>query len=232
MEYTHACARRPRIFASAIDSGGHHADAVYAFAHRLKALKVHAVKGVSQNERSIENGNTRVAYKWNGRVEKQGPVLWHVGTNLAKDRFQSRLEVATPGPGYVHLSSELSPEWFKQLAGEIRATRRMRGGTETRWTPTRKRIEVKDCLTYAIWLEERLDLWSPRRAKWWDELERAVQPDDDLFSAVANGSAATQLAPEATPPASPLRSMPTVDSRETSQAVADTFGSDRWSGRL
>ncbi len=189
-EYSHAAGRPQRIYATAIDSGGHHADAVYAFAHKLKALRVHAIKGASGAERAIDNGNTRVGYKWNGRTEKYGPVLWHVGTNLAKDRFQSRLEVPTPGPGYVHLSNQLSPEWFKQLAGEIRATRRMKGGTETRWTPTRKRIEVKDCLTYAIWLEERLDLWSPKRTKWWAQLEQLVQPDDDLFTPAASAPAA------------------------------------------
>lgn len=182
-EYSHACGRPQRIFATGIDSGGHHADAVYAFAHRLRGIRVHAVKGVSQGERSIENGNTRVGYRWNGKIEKHGPVLWHVGTNLAKDRFQARLEVPTQGPGYVHFSAELSLEWFKQLAGEVRATQHMRGGTQSRWTPSRKRIEVKDCLTYAIWLEERLDLWSPGKARWWDALEAQVQPADDLFAA-------------------------------------------------
>jgi phage terminase large subunit GpA-like protein len=145
---------------------------VYAFAHKLKGLRVHALRGVPGQERSIDNGNSRVGYKWNGKTERNGPVLWHVSTNLAKDRFQSRLEVATPGPGYVHFSSELSPEWFKQMAAEVRATRRTKAGTESRWTPIRKRNEVKDCCTYAIWLEERLDLWSPRKAKWWDQLPR------------------------------------------------------------
>ncbi|HEU0096421.1 MAG TPA: terminase gpA endonuclease subunit, partial [Rhizomicrobium sp.] len=212
-EYSHAAGRPQRIFAAAIDSGGHHADAVYAFAHKLRALRVHAIKGASSAERAIDNGNTRVGYKWNGRTEKAGPVLWHVGTNLAKDRFQSRLELPTPGPGYVHLSDQLSLEWFKQLAGEIRATRRMRGGTETRWTPSRKRIEVKDCLTYAIWLEERLDLWSPRRAKWWDQLEAQVQPDDDLFTPPRTASVASESASASVlPPAITRRD----DSRGTS----------------
>jgi len=183
-EYSHASGIPQKIFASAIDSGGHHADAVYAFAHRLKGLRVHAIKGVSGRERSIDHGNTKVGYKWNGKVERNGAVLWHVGTNLAKDRFQSRLEVTAPGPGYVHLSKELSDEWFKQLAGEIRATRSVRSGTETRWTANRKRIEVRDCLTYAIWLEERLDLWAPRRAKWWDQIEQQLQAED-LFSMAA-----------------------------------------------
>lgn len=211
-EYPHASGRPQRIHATAVDSGGHHADAVYAFAHRLRGLRVHAVKGTSGTERAIDHGNTRVGYKWNGRVERQGPVLWHVGTNLVKDRFQSRLEIAVPGPGYVHLSNELGDEWMKQMAGEIRATRRLRGGTETRWTATRRRIEVRDCMTYAVWLEERLDLWSPRRAKWWDQLEEAVQAED-LFSAISTPAppAAPDQEPQVRAPV--VRRAPSVRSR-------------------
>lgn len=223
-EYTHASGRNQRIFATAIDSGGHHANAVYAFAHRLRALRVHAVKGVSGRERSIENGNGKVEYRWDGRIEKNGPVLWHVGTNLAKDRFQSRLDVSTPGAGYVHLSADLSPEWFKQLAGEIRATRRMANGTETRWVASRKRIEVKDCVTYAIWLEERFGLWAPGKAKWWDNLEKQVQPADDLFSLPSNA----EPTPETEPvphPASPVNPRP-------KSAPPPHIGSDTWSARL
>lgn len=181
-QYDHACGTPQGIYASAIDSGGHHADAVYAFAHKLKSLRVHAIKGASGRERSIENGNTKVSYRWNGRIEKHGPTLWHVGTNLAKDRLQGRMEVKVPGPGYVHISRDLSDEWFKQFAGEARAIRRVQSGTETRWTATRKRIEVRDCVTYAIWLEERLDLWRPSRAKFWQMLEQTVQPPSDLFT--------------------------------------------------
>ena len=235
-EYTHACGRAQRIYATAIDSGGHHADAVYAFAHKLKSLRVHAVKGSSGQERSIENGNSRVGYRFNGRIEKHGPVLWHVGTNLAKDRFQSRLDVAVPGPGYVHLSDQLSPEWFKQLAGEIRATRRMKGGSESRWTATRKRIEVKDCLTYEIWLEERLDLWGPKKAKWWDQLEEQVQPENDLFSIppaaalpAADVAAPAPSVTQVVKRPSPAPARLARDSRETSR---DDFGSSGWSSRL
>lgn len=229
-EYSHASGIPQRIFATAIDSGGHHADAVYAFAHKLKALRVHAVKGASKAERSIDNGNTRVSYKWNGKIEKHGPTLWHVGTNLAKDRFQSRLEVTAPGPGYVHFSNELSDEWFKQLAGEVRAVRRMAGGTETRWTPNRKRIEVKDCVTYVIWLEERLDLLAPHRAKWWKELEARVQPADDLFAApreVAAAPAPLPIAvadsPETHASPAPAHAARAADSRGTRQrGLADS----------
>jgi len=145
---------------------------------------VHAVKGSSGAERSIENGNTKVGFNWKGRREKHGPILWHVGTHLAKDRLAARLEINQPGPGYVHLSSENTDEWFRQLAAEDRVTVRSQYGTVTRWTPNRKRNEVIDMTAYTIWLEERLDLWSPRKRKWWDELEQHVQPAiTDLFAA-------------------------------------------------
>lgn len=182
-EYPNDYGQPQRIYASAIDSGGHHANDVYAFSHKHKSRRVHAIKGASGRERSIENGNVKVSYKRSGRIEKNGPVLWHVGTNLAKDRFQARLEINRPGPGYVHMSARLTDEWFRQLAGEARASRRTQFGTETRWTPERKRVEVKDCCTYAIWLEERLGLWAPSKRKFWDELEAAVQPSiTDLFA--------------------------------------------------
>lgn len=181
-EYEHAFGVSQRIYASAIDSGGHHADAVYAFAHKHRGRRVHAIKGSSGRERSIDNGNTRVSYKWSGRKEKHGPVLWHVGTNLAKDRFYSRLDISKPGPGYIHFSNELSDEWFRQMTGEVRATRRGQYGSESRWTPIRKRIEQWDCTAYAVFLEERLDLWTPKNKSFWSKLEEKVQPVvGDLF---------------------------------------------------
>lgn len=184
-EYPHVSGIPQRVYAWAVDSGGHHADAVYAFAHKLRHLRVHAIKGYSGRERSIDQGNAKVDFRWNGKIEKRGPTLWQVGTNLAKDRLQSRLDVRTPGPGYVHLASALSDEWYKQMASEVRAIRRTATGTETRWVKVRTRNEVKDNACYVIWLEERLGLLHPSKAKWWDQVEAAVQPEDDLFTRVA-----------------------------------------------
>ena len=208
-EYPHASGQTLRLHATAIDSGGHHANAVYAFAHRLKGLRVHAIKGASGRERSIENGNTKVGYRWNGKVERMGPVLWHVGTNLAKDRLKARLGITTPGPGYVHLSDEHSDEWFKQLAGDARVTRKLAHGTETRWTAIRKRNEAIDCVAYVIWLEERLSLWAPSKAKFWKELYEQLHPPEDLFSSAPATPAATPAAPpRPIAPSTPARPAP------------------------
>lgn len=181
--YTHAAGTQQKIYATAIDSGGHSTNAVYAFANKHKARRVYAIKGSSGVERSIENGNVKVGFDWRGRREKHGPTLWHIGTHLAKDRLAARLEVSKPGPGYVHLSRENSDEWFRQLAAEDRVTHRTKYGTRYRWVPNRKRNEVIDMTAYCIWLEERLGLWAPKKKKWWEELEQSVQPQmADMFS--------------------------------------------------
>jgi terminase, large subunit len=180
--YQHAAGTEQRIYATAIDSGGHSANAVYAFAHKHKSRRVHAIKGSSGIERSIENGNTKVGFDWRGRREKSGPTLWHVGTHLAKDRLAARFEVSKPGPGYVHLSRDNTDEWFRQLAAEDRVTHRTQYGTRYRWVPNRKRNEVIDMTAYCIWLEERLGLWSAKKKQWWADLEQKVQPAiGDLF---------------------------------------------------
>ncbi len=211
--YQHTSGTTQRIYASAIDSGGHFTDAAYAFAHKHRARRVHAVKGSSGTERSIENGNTKVGFNWRGVRQKRGPVLWHVGTHLAKDRFAARLEITQPGPGYVHLSSENTDEWFRQLAAEDRVTVRGQYGTQTRWVPNRKRNEVIDMTAYTIWLEERLDLWAPRMRKFWAELEEKVQPQiQDLF-AIDTEHAPTPSEQEEE------RSSPTIEPQKLSPGV-------------
>lgn len=195
--YRHAAGQDLRIHASAIDSGGHHTAEVYAFAHKHAGRRVHAIKGASGQESGIQNGNRKVDFDWRGRRAKHGCTLWHVGTNLAKDRLAARLEIGQPGPGYVHLSRENTAEWFAQLAGEDRVTVRTQHGPRSRWTPNRKRNEALDMTAYCIWLEERLDLWRPKRRGWWDELETRVQPvQDDMF---AGADTATEDDPETLP---------------------------------
>jgi len=184
IRYPHVAGGEHAIYATAIDSGGHATDAVYAFAHGAAARRVFAVKGYSGHERAIEQGNVRVGYNFAGKIERHGPRLWHVGTGLAKDRFAARLSVTKPGPGFVHLAAANSEEWFEQLAAEDRVPMQTRYGTRMRWVPHRKRNEVIDMTAYCIWLEERLDLWSAHKRVWWQLLEAQVQPAvRDLFAA-------------------------------------------------
>jgi len=110
-------------------------------------------------------------------------VLWWVGTNHAKDLLYGRLQLTSPGPGYLHFSQELPDEFFKQFTGEARTTRRTVRGEESTWTPIRKRVETWDCSVYVVWLETYFEL-AKKPARYWDELEARVQPlVADLFDA-------------------------------------------------
>lgn len=181
-EYPHASGQALRINACAIDTGGHYTQAVYAFAEKHARRKVFAVKGASGREKHIKQGAQKVDIDWRGRLRKRGLILWHVGTNLAKDLLHSRMALTMPGPGYMHYSNELTDEWFKQMAGEARAERHGAHGREHRWTPLRRRVEAWDCATYLVWLETHLEL-GRKSAKFWDELEAIVQPAvGDLFA--------------------------------------------------
>lgn len=179
--FPHVTGSTLRIHASAIDSGGHNTQAVYDFVYRHRGRRVYAIKGRSGAEKHIKDGAGQVDLDHRGRRKKRGLILWHVGTNHAKDLLFSMLEISRPGPGFVHLSQDLPIEWFRQLAGEARATQRTAAGQYSRWAPLRKRVEALDCAVYELWLEFHLDLHR-KGAKWWDALETKVCPVvSDMF---------------------------------------------------
>lgn len=175
--YQHEGGQQMPIYATAIDSGGHHTGAVYNFARRHKAKRVYAVRGRPFGEKAIKDGAGQVDIDWRGKKVKKGVILWHVGTNLAKDLLHSRLQIAQPGPGYIHLSQDLSDEWFRQLSGEVRATRRTASGHRSIWVAIRKRVEALDCAVYALWVEEHLGLARKAHA-WWDALAQKLNASD------------------------------------------------------
>ena len=226
--FRHASGQELKIHGTAIDSGGHNTHAVYAFCAANAARRVFAVKGRSGREKHIKDGATKVDIDWRGRIRKHGALLWQVGTNLAKDLIYGRLQITRPGPGYIHFSKELPDEFFKQMAGEIRAERITAGGTESRWSAIRKRVEAWDCTVYAVWLETHFEL-AKKTAKWWDQLEEEVQPSmADLFAEPLNitepsAPARAAEAPKITAPAKPAA--------PTQQRSASRFASDSWSKR-
>lgn len=174
-EFPHASGQQLRIAATAIDTGGHYTHAVYDFCHRHARRQVFGVKGRNGREKHIKDGVQKVDIDWRGRIKKRGALLWHVGTNLAKDLLYSRMQITRHGPGYMHFSTHLPDEYFKQMAGEVRAERVGVGGRESRWSPIRKRVEAWDCAVYTVWLEAHLDL-ARKPAAFWDKLEGKLQP--------------------------------------------------------
>lgn len=212
-EYVHAAGTLVPITAFAIDSQGHNTHAVYNFVSRQPRNRVFAVAGRGGNarEKAIKDGVTRVDIDWRGKTKRRGLMRWMVGTNLAKDLFFARLHVERPGPGYVHLSSELSDEIFKQLTGEARADVQGPRGNRSRWVALRKRVEALDCTVYAIWLEAHLEL-ARKSDAWWDALEERIQPaNGDLFAQSASASASEPVA-MSRPPARQAPSSPAQQS--------------------
>ena len=117
--YQHASGTTQRIYATAIDSGGHHANEVYAFAEKHRARRVHAIKGSSGNERGIENGNTKVQFNWRGQRAKHGAVLWMVGTNLAKTGSPRASRSANPDPATCICRQTIPTNGFDSLPAKI-----------------------------------------------------------------------------------------------------------------
>jgi len=181
-QFQHASGNQVKIYATAVDSRGHNTHAVYNFCSKHQRRRVHAIAGRNGREKHIKDGASKVDIDWRGKVSKQGGILWWVGTNHAKDMFYNRLQITKPGPGYVHFSHELSDEFFKQITGEKRTTRRnARGAEESAWVATRKRVEALDCTVYAIWLEIHFDLHK-KTERFWADLEAKVQPVvNDMF---------------------------------------------------
>lgn len=199
-DFPHASGQILRISAAAIDTRGHKTQAVYNWAAKHQRRRIFAIAGRSGREKHIKDGASKVDIDYRGRVRKNGLILWWVGTNLAKDLIHGRLQLTTPGPGYMHFSRDLSEEFFKQLTGEARTTRRTTRGDESTWTPLRKRVEVLDCTNYTVWLETHLEL-AKKSAKFWDDLEARVQPAVlDLFAQTS--SSPSTPAPQALLPVS------------------------------
>ncbi len=231
-EFQHAAGQLVRIHASAIDTGGHHTQAVYAFVHAHAALgrKVYAVKGRSGREKHIKDGASKVDIDWRGKTRKRGLILWQVGTNLAKDLIYGRLQITKPGPGYMHFSKESTDEYFAQMAGEARVERATASGKESRWTALRKRVEAWDCTVYAVWLETHLEL-AKKPAKWWDALEGEIQPAiGDLFSQPPVVSAAPPL-PAAEPARPSAPPPPPAPPPPQTASAGNRFASDTWASR-
>lgn len=180
--YPHACGQHLAIEAAGIDSGGHFTHQVYDFCRHREKKGVHAIKGDSKQSSPIKGRSSRQDVKSNGKVIKNGVKLWIVGTDTAKDLIFSRLQLTAPGPGYMHFSTELPDEFYKQLTAEVRVLVRTAYGDQYRWIK-RGRNEVLDCTVYAIFAAHMLDLHRYTE-KMWQRLIDAIQPPTaDMFAA-------------------------------------------------
>jgi phage terminase large subunit GpA-like protein len=143
--YSTASGRTVRVQAAAIDSGGHHAEAVLRFARERFRRRIYAIKGFPGAGKPI----------WPVRASKAKTKdnIWMVGVDTAKDTILARWGIQT-GPGACHIPSDpatgYDDDWITQVTAEQRVTRYREGRPYTVWVlPKGKRNEAFDCRVYA-----------------------------------------------------------------------------------
>lgn len=184
--FQHASGQAMKIEAAAIDTMGHFTHQAYNYCRLRERRRVFAVRGDPQSGKQIKGKATIQDVNWRGKVLKRGVRLWYVGTDTAKDTLYGRLQVAAPGPGYVHFTSELPASFYAGITAESRVPVRTARGLDYRWVnPPGRRNEPLDCTVYALFCTHALGLHL-RTDREWDRLEQAVQPATaDLFAGSA-----------------------------------------------
>lgn len=148
-EYPHPYGRTLKVVAAAIDSGGHHTQAVYDFVRpvKMRRRRVWAIKGMGGAGRNI----------WPAKPSRNNVgriALYVIGVDSAKERIYSRLAIEEPGPGYCHFpDGEIYDErYFAGLTSEKVVTKYSKGFPVRQWTPKSKNLrnEPLDCRVYAL----------------------------------------------------------------------------------
>lgn len=180
--FSHHSGQAMKIEAMGIDTGGHFTHQCYNYCRQRERQRVFALRGDPMPSKVVKGKATIQDVNWRGKILKRGVRLWYVGTDTAKDLIYGRLCVTQPGPGYIHFSKDLPPEFYSQLTAESRVPQRTSRGIEYKWVNAKRaRNEVLDCTVYAIFCTHMLNLHVYTNAMW-TKLEQAVQPENgDLF---------------------------------------------------
>lgn len=213
--YRHTSGVDLSICAVCVDSGGHHTDEVYQFTRLRRWRNVLAVKGSSKRGRPVlAQRPSKVDVTWRGATEKQGAELWMIGTDTAKDWIYNRYPLEN-GPGALHFSADLPPDFFDQCVAERKVVRYVKGFKREEWVKAKsERNEGLDLLVYNLAAAQFLGLHRYHEPQW-SSLRSAVS-QGSLFSepSVTAPSAVDDDEPVA-PPARPARPQPAAPAAAT-----------------
>ncbi|MBF0181333.1 MAG: phage terminase large subunit family protein [Magnetococcales bacterium] len=132
------------IRAAAVDTGGHHTLAVYAFCRTRQDRRIWAIKG--RGGMGVPIWPRRPSRNNKGRVP-----LFIVGVDSAKESIYSRLRLTKSGPGYCHFPMDRDAEYFRQLTAERVTTRFHKGHPIREWKKRDgDRNEGLDCRVYSL----------------------------------------------------------------------------------
>jgi phage terminase large subunit GpA-like protein len=175
-EFTNSFGRTLRIEATAIDTGGHHTHAVYAFVRSQRVRRVIAIKGASQPGRTILGKPSHQDVNWKGQTIKKGVALYTVGTDTAKHLIYARLNGDAdkdPSERKMHFSTALEPSYFDGLVSETYNPRK------NRWEIKKgKRNEPLDTRVYAIAASHHPELYLHKwRQSDWTKRAAMIEPE-------------------------------------------------------
>jgi phage terminase large subunit GpA-like protein len=136
------------IVSAAVDSGGHHTQAVYRYARDRQPV-VMACQGASQANAPLLRKPTKQDVAYMGSVIKGGVLLWSIGTDVAKSTIYSRFGLTKPGPGYIHFPIGYPDNLYQELTAEKHVDRLHKGYIRKEWVQIRDRNHALDDLVYA-----------------------------------------------------------------------------------
>lgn len=134
--------RELSIKASAIDTGGHHTQAVYKYCKPRLSRRVFAIKGVGGEGKPIvgrPSTNNHIKCK-----------LFPIGVDTAKEMVYSHLKIKEIGAGYCHFPKAYTDEYFAMLTAEKVVRKYHKGFHRREWVKVRPRNEALDCRVYAL----------------------------------------------------------------------------------
>lgn len=174
-EYRHEKYGKIRIFATAIDTGGHFTHETYQWVRARRGKRILAIKGQAQRGKPAIGKPTKQDVDFRGQSLKWGVDLYPVGSDTIKSVIYGRLKHNAPGPGYIHFHAGLTPEFFKQITSEKQVTRYQKGFPIREWIKKPgSRNEALDCLVYAYaalqWIYTRVN-----RAAIWEQFKRSLE---------------------------------------------------------
>ena len=125
------------------DSGGHAGEIVHRMV-KERARVLWAYRGSGDLQGSWKRGTDNLTHS----------RLIQGNASILKEMLASKLDIAAPGPGYIHFplneAAGFDQEFFLQLLSERREKRMRNGVMTTRWTQIRDRNEALDLVCMAI----------------------------------------------------------------------------------
>lgn len=188
--------------ACAIDTGGHHTHAVYAFVRAGRVRRAMACKGASTPGKAILGKPTAQDVNWRGVTQKRGVMLYLIGSDTAKHLLYNRLAGDAEKPAeerQVRFSNQLDSAYYDQLVSETFNPRK------NRWELKKgKRNEALDTWVLALAASHHPELYVHKwKASDWDRraaMLEGTKPEE------GDESPATATTPtQATAPAPPGR---------------------------